>query len=163
MSLLSTNRDVGWTPTCESKPGSFIRDKNWSNMDQITNKDLIEKAKSVIKPRKIVNDSTVGDVGCALVTDKGNIYVGASIDAASGLGFCAEASAIANMVTNGEERISKIVAVSEDGTILSPCGRCRELMHQIHKENLETEIILAEDKTLKLRDLRPYPWDESWS
>jgi hypothetical protein len=44
-------------------------------MTQISNKELIEKAKSVLKPRKIKHGSTVGDVGCALITDKGNVYL----------------------------------------------------------------------------------------
>ncbi len=79
----------------------------------ITNKALIEKAKSVVNPRKI-RDFLVGDVGSALVTDKGNIYLGVCMDISSGIGFCAEHSAIAAMVTAGEYRIAKIVAVWKD-------------------------------------------------
>ena len=64
-------------------------------MDQMSNEELIGKAKSVLKPRKIKHGFTVGDVGCALVTDKGNVYLGVSIDVCGGIGFCAEHSAIA--------------------------------------------------------------------
>jgi cytidine deaminase len=76
-------------------------------MTQISNGKLIEKAKSVLKPRKIKHGFTVGDVGCALVTDKGNVYLGVSIDTCCGMGFCAEHSAIAAMVTHGEHIIKK--------------------------------------------------------
>lgn len=125
-------------------------------MTLITNENLIEKAKSVVKSRKIKHGFTVGDVGCALVTDKGNIYLGVCIDTCSGMGFCAEHSAIAAMVTHGEHIIKKIVAVNENGTPSPPCGRCREFMHQIHEDNLNAEIIIGKNKVVKLKDLLPH-------
>jgi cytidine deaminase len=128
-------------------------------MSKISNEELVKKANSVIKPRKIKHGFSVGDVGCALVTDKGNIYLGVSIDAAGGMGFCAEHSAIAAMVTNGEHVIKKIVAVVEDGKPIPPCGRCREFMHQIHEKNLEAEVIIGKNKAVRLKELLPYPWD----
>lgn len=103
------------------------------SMIKPTDDQLIQNAKSVVKPRKIRHGFTVGDVGCALVTDKGNVYLGVCIDACSGMGFCAEHSAIAAMVTHSEHVIKKIVAVSGN-RITAPCGRCREFMHQIHKK-----------------------------
>jgi cytidine deaminase len=126
---------------------------------QISDEELIERAKSVIRPRKIKHGFTVGDVGCALVTDKGNVYVGVCIDASSGMGFCAEHSAIAAMVTHGEHVIRKIVAVVEGGVPIPPCGRCREFMAQIHEKNTETEVIVGKNKSVKLKELLPLPWD----
>jgi cytidine deaminase len=127
-------------------------------MTQISNEELIEKARSVLKPTNIRNIS-IGDVGCALITDKGNIYLGVSIDACSGIGFCAEHSAIAAMVTNGEYVIKKIAAVAKNGMPIPPCGRCRELMHQIHEENFEAKVIIGRNKSVRLKDLLPFPWD----
>lgn len=128
-------------------------------MAKITNEELIKKAVSVIKSKKM-GDNTAGDVGCALITDKNNIYLGVCIDTISGMGFCAEHSAIAAMITAGEYKIKKIVAVwkdkKKDVYVLPPCGRCREFMHQIDKGNLETEVILEKDKTVKLKELLPY-------
>jgi cytidine deaminase len=125
---------------------------------RISDEELIEKARSVLKPRKIKNGS-VGDVACALVTDKGNVYLGVSIDACCGIGFCAEHSAIAAMVTHGEQVIKKIVAVGKDGMPMSPCGRCREFMRQIHEENSEADVIVGKNKSVKLKDLLPLPFD----
>jgi cytidine deaminase len=125
---------------------------------QVSNEELIEKARSVLNPRKIKHGFSIADVGCALVTDAGNVYLGVCIDTSSGMGFCAEHSAIAAMVTHGEQRISKIVAVSKYG-IAAPCGRCREFMNQIHERNLDADVIIGENKMVKLRDLLPYPWD----
>ena len=127
-------------------------------MVQISNEELIRRAQSVLKPRKMKNGCSAGDVGCALITNKGNVYLGVSIDTCCGMGFCAEHSAIAAMVTHGEHVIQKIVAVSGHG-ILSPCGRCREFMHQIHEENSEAEVLIRSNKSVKLKDLLPFPWD----
>jgi cytidine deaminase len=129
---------------------------------QITDQKLIQKAKGVAKPRKSSRDVRIGDVGCALVTDKGNVYLGVSIHACCGIGFCAEHSAIASMVLKQEYKIKKIVAVSDDGRILPPCGRCRELMYQISEKNYETEILLDKNKTVKLKDLLPEPWQKNF-
>lgn len=126
----------------------------------ITNEELINKAKSIVKPKKMKHGFVASDCGCALVTVKGNIYLGVSIDTCSGIGFCAEHSAIAAMITNGEYQIKKIVAVDEEGIVLPPCGRCREFMHQIHENNLNAEVIIKKNKVAKLKELLPYPWDE---
>lgn len=100
-----------------------------------------------------------------MVTAKGNSYSGVCIDTASGTGFCAEHAAIAAMVTAGEYRIKKIVAVWKDETgatfVLPPCGRCREFMRQIDPGNLEADVVLGREESVKLRDLLPrHGWPE---
>lgn len=130
---------------------------NWFCMNKITNDQLIKKAGSVIATRK-VGDRLFGDVGSALVTDKGNIYTGVCIDT-SGIGFCAEQSAIAAMITAGENKIDRIVATwkDKDGVtfIISPCGHCREFMRQISDENTDLKVILSKDKVERLEALLP--------
>jgi cytidine deaminase len=126
-------------------------------------KELIQKAASVINLRK-VGDRLIGDVGAALVSEKGNIYTGICMDLPSGIGFCAEHSAIAAMATAGEEHIQKIVAVwkDKDGQlfVIPPCGRCREFIRQIDGRNIETEVIISPNKTVLLKELLPY--HDSW-
>ena len=128
-------------------------------MQEMSNVELIRKARSVVRTKK-VGEYTIGNVGSALVTEGGNLYLGVCIDTGSSLGFCAEHSAIAAMVTAGEYRIRKIVAVWLDEHnntyILSPCGRCREFIRQIDESNLHTEVILDVDKTIELAELLPY-------
>ena len=121
----------------------------------ISNEELIEKAKEVAKLKDISEHTSIGDVGCALVTDKGNIYLGKSIHTCCGLGFCAEYGAIAAMVTKDEYKIKKIVAIRGNGEIIPPCGRCRQMIFEINEDNLETEFILEKSKTMKLKDLLP--------
>ena len=52
-----------------------------------------------------------GGVAAALLTKAGNIYVGVCINTASTLGMCAERNAIANMITNGEHELDKLVVI----------------------------------------------------
>ena len=86
--------------------------------------------------------------------------MGVCIDTASTLGMCAERNAIANMITNGESRIDKVVAVMPDGRVGSPCGACREYMMQLDKDSGEIEILLdlETQKTVKLKELIPDWW-----
>jgi cytidine deaminase len=128
----------------------------------MTNQDLIDKASSVINS-KTIGEYTVGNVASALITENGNVYCGVCIDVGSSMGFCAEHNAIGAMVTAGEYKIKKIVAVWKDSKnnicILSPCGRCREFMQQIDKTNLDTDVIIEKNRTVKLKYLIPhYDW-----
>ncbi len=127
-------------------------------MKVITDEELIKNAKSVIKVQKTTSGKLIADVGAAVVTDKGNVYLGVCIDTNEGSGICAERSAIAAMVTAGEYNIKKIVAVWKDGTIIPPCGTCREFMWQINKENWNADIIVGKNKIVKLAKLLPYHW-----
>jgi cytidine deaminase len=128
----------------------------------MNDKELIQKAKDLVNPKKLSEEAISGEVGSVLVTDKGNIYSGVSIHAACGVGFCAEHTAIGNMLTNNESRIEKIVAFGDE-RVLSPCGRCRELMYQVNPENKNTDVILGENKTMKLKDLLPEHWQENYT
>lgn len=100
-----------------------------------------------------------GRVGAALLTVSGNIYTGISIDLACGIGFCAEHAAAAEMLKAHETEVRAMVAVGFDGTIWPPCGRCRELIYQLDPKNAETQVILAPDRAVPLRDLLPEYWN----
>ncbi len=103
---------------------------------------LYNEARRVQNDRVISPYIEAGGVAAALITKAGNIYVGVCIDTASTLGMCAERNAIANMITNGESQIDKIVAVMPDGKVGTPCGACREYMMQLDKDSGEIEILL---------------------
>ena len=121
-----------------------------------------EEAKRVQHPRVISPFIEAGCVGAAILTKAGNIYVGVCIDTASTLGMCAERNAIANMITNGESKIDKIVAVMPDGRVGAPCGACREYMMQLDKNSSDIEILLdlAPLRTTTLGELTPLWWGE---
>lgn len=119
---------------------------------------LYERAKAVLNPRKLSESAESGGVGAALLTESGAVYVGVCIDTACSMGFCAEHAAAAAMVTAGENRVLKMVAVDWDGSILPPCGRCREFISQLHDDNLNTEVLVDEGVILTLRELLPHDW-----
>ncbi len=120
--------------------------------------ELYQKAKSVLNPRKLSSDAESGGVGAAILAESGAVYVGVCIDTACSMGFCAEHAAAAAMVTAGENRVLKMVAVGWDGRIMPPCGRCREFISQLHDDNLNAEILVAEGTVVNLRELLPYDW-----
>lgn len=121
--------------------------------------NLIALATSLINPKEH-GEISMGTVACALLSAKGNVFTGVCIDTPCGTGFCAEAAAIGAMVTAGEYRIKKIVAVWKDERgktyVVSPCGRCREFMAQIDEKNLGAEVVLGKNKAEKLNKLSPH-------
>ncbi len=124
---------------------------------------LYQAAIEVQNARTISPFIEAGGVAAAILTKQGNIYVGVCIDTASTLGMCAERNAIANMITNGESEIEKIVAVMPNGKVGYPCGACREYMMQLNKNsgNIEILIDLETKKTIKLKELIPNWWGYS--
>jgi cytidine deaminase len=79
------------------------------------------------------------------------------VDLACGIGFCAEHSAIAEMLKHREVEIAMIVAVNKSG-VVPPCGRCRELMMQLTPKNSATRVVLPDGRTTTLGALLPDHW-----
>lgn len=123
---------------------------------------LYDRARSVQNPRTLSPFIEAGGVGAAILTKAGNIYVGVCIDTASTLGMCAERNAIANMITNGESQIDKVVAVMPDGRVGAPCGACREYMMQLGGNGANIEILmdLGTRRTVTLGELIPEWWGQ---
>lgn len=120
--------------------------------------ELIQAAQAIVGQFSLgEEDITAGSVGSALLTRQGNVYTGICIDAPCGIGFCAEHSAVAEMLKARETAIAMIVAVSKEG-ILPPCGRCRELLAQVDASNLGTQVILPGKRIRPLRELLPEHW-----
>jgi cytidine deaminase len=97
--------------------------------------ELIDAATKAIKAR--YRDDWQ-EVGAALRTRDGRVVTGVNLDAYVGRGaVCAEAVAIGTALTNkGDKGIETIVAVRHpkpgepgDVAVVSPCGACRELIH----------------------------------
>ena len=120
--------------------------------------ELYQQAKSVLNPRRLSPEAEAGGVGAALLSESGRIYTGVCIDTSSSMGFCAEHAAAAAMITAGENRVVKMVAVNWDGSILPPCGRCREFISQLHEENLNAEVLITQGTVKTLQELLPFDW-----
>lgn len=124
-------------------------------------KNLYEAAKAVQNERRISDYVDAGGVSAAILSSSGKIYVGVCIDTCSTLGICAERNAIFNMITNGEQEISKVIAIMPDGRNGAPCGACRELMVQLMPDKYkDIEIMIDyENEVVKtLGELTPDWW-----
>jgi len=113
------------------------------------------KCVGLVKTNK---NTKIGSVAAAILTDQGNVYTGVSIVTPCSMGFCAEHTAIGAMLTARESRIVKLVAVYQDGSVLSPCGRCREFIKQVDARNGEC-LIQLKNGIKTLDELLPDQWD----
>jgi len=120
--------------------------------------ELVRRAAAISKEKRLTKSCVVAEVGSALLTANGSVYTGVSIDCGCGVGFCAEHSAIAAMITGGEYRIKAIVAVKNDGSVIPPCGRCREMMYQVNRDHRDTDVIVSENEVVPLSKLLNYRW-----
>jgi cytidine deaminase len=128
--------------------------------------ELIDRAEAVLRPR-LVRDRWFADVAAAIETVSGEVYVGVCIDTGA-TGYCAEQAAGAAMVTAGETRIRRVVAVWRDSRIgpdselfvLPPCGVCRRFMVDIDPTNSEAEVVLSATDVRVLKELLPF---HGWS
>lgn len=129
-------------------------------MEAIWN-ELFKAARSVQNDRKISGYVDAGGVAAAILAGSGRIYTGVCVDTCSTLGICAERNAIFNMITNGESRIKKVLAVLPDGKTGAPCGACRELMVQLMPEDYKgIEIMLDYEngRVVTMGELTPEWW-----
>lgn len=118
--------------------------------------ELYQSAKQAVNPRRLSAWVTAGSVGAAILSEGNTIYRGVCIDTACSMGFCAEHAAAAAMVAAGEHRVLRMVAVGRDSQVMSPCGRCREFIRQLHEDNLSTEVMISDGKIVTLEALLPY-------
>lgn len=129
-------------------------------MDTIWKK-MYKAAKAVQNERKISDYVEAGGVAAAIYSESGNIYTGVCIDTCSTLGICAERNAIFNMITNGENAFSRVVAIMPDGNVGAPCGACRELMVQLMPDTYKQVEILMDyesERIVRLGELTPEWW-----
>lgn len=126
----------------------------------LTEDALVAEARRVLGKFALVKPSiSAGGVAAALETLEGRIFTGINLDLACGIGFCAEHAAVAEMLKARETAIRRIVAIDEEG-VLAPCGRCRELIVQVDRRNLDCEVILPGGTVARIAELLPRAWLE---
>ena len=119
--------------------------------------ELIAAATALVGEFRPSANCSAGGVAAALRSRSGTLYTGICIDTACSMGFCAEHAAVAEMLKAREAEVVVIVAVTTEG-IIAPCGRCRELLWQIHPFNRGTRVIVAPGQVTTLAELLPQPW-----
>lgn len=147
---------------CDGKE-NFVREMEEIAISQFdgTWDKMYIAARKVQYERKLSPLIESGTVSAALLTEKGNIYVGVCIDTACSLGMCAERNAIANMITNGECTIQRVIAIGQNGNAIPPCGACREFMTQLALEKYHSIQIMLDyenKKVVALGDITSNWW-----
>lgn len=129
-------------------------------MEQVWN-EMFRAAKAVQNGRRISDYVEAGGVAAAILSSSGKIYTGVCVDTCSTLGICAERNAIFNMITNGEQKIHKVLAIMSNGKSGAPCGACRELMVQLMPDSygeIEVLVDLDKEEIVTLGELTPKWW-----
>ena len=122
---------------------------------------MYQQAAAVQNGRRISDYVEAGGVAAAIQAASGTIYTGVCVDTCSTLGICAERNAIFHMLTKGEHKIKKVLAIMPDGHTGAPCGACRELMVQLMPADYQkVEIMLdyEKKKIVTLGGLTPEWW-----
>jgi cytidine deaminase len=94
-------------------------------------------------------------VGAAALTSSGRVFLGCNVEnAAYPATICAERSALASAYAAGEREIVAIAVVADTPAPVSPCGTCRQVIHELAPgaavalANLHGEVTLTTPQEL---------------
>ncbi|MDE2183972.1 MAG: cytidine deaminase [Alphaproteobacteria bacterium] len=88
----------------------------------------------------------------------GKLYAGTNVEnIAYPVGNCAEVSAIAAMIADGEARIAEVLVMGPEGDLCTPCGACRQRLREFAADDLPIHIAdpTGIRKTVTLGELFP--------
>ncbi len=134
-------------------------------MAKLSNQQLIIKARKAA--RSAHSPYSKFPVGAIVETKNGKLFTGCNIEnASSGLGICAERTAIFKAVSEGHKEIRRIAVTCPKGSLknpetLMPCGACRQAMAEFMPP--DAEITVDRLKTFQLKDILPSPFKLSKS
>lgn len=99
-------------------------------------------------------------VGAAILADDGQIYAGCNVENASyPVGTCAEAGAVAALISGGSRRLAAILILGgADPAGLAPCGACRQRIVEFAAPGARVFCAGPEGvgRTLEAADLLPH-------
>ncbi|MDR2896408.1 MAG: cytidine deaminase [Propionibacteriaceae bacterium] len=95
-------------------------------------------------------------VGAAARTSDGRMLSGCNVENASyGLTLCAEAGLISALFAAGGGRLAQFCCVDGAGHLITPCGRCRQLLWEHGGPDL---IVWSPAGLLPMTELLPQAW-----
>ena len=99
-------------------------------------------------------------VGAALRFEDGAVITGCNVENASyGLSLCAETNAVAKAMGEGRRGGLVEVAIITSGEPAAPCGRCRQVLHELASLGGTDPLVLsagdAEIREARLSELLP--------
>jgi cytidine deaminase len=118
----------------------------------VTNWDALREKAREAAQRAYAPYSRFG-VGAAALVDDGRIVTGCNVENASyGLSLCAECGLVSALHDSGGGTLIALSCVHADGDLLTPCGRCRQLLLEAGGPAL---MIDTEDGPRRLDSLLP--------
>lgn len=88
-------------------------------------------------------------VGAALEAPDGRLFFGCNVEIANYKGLCAEASAIAAMVSAGQQSIRQLYVIGPGEHLCTPCGDCRQRIREFASPETRIHVLDGEGETLK--------------
>jgi cytidine deaminase len=87
------------------------------------------KAEAVAAAKRAYAPYSNFPVGAAGVVDDGRVVTGCNVEnAAYGVTLCAECGVVSQLHITGGGRLTHFVCVNGEGSVIMPCGRCRQLL-----------------------------------
>ena len=95
-------------------------------------------------------------VGAALLCEKDSVVTGVNVENSSyGLTVCAERVAVFSAVAAGKRGFSAIAVVAGDRSAVTPCGACRQVLHEFSPDLLVILDAPAGPEIVPLTELLP--------
>lgn len=97
-------------------------------------------------------------VGAVVKGANGKLYEGCNVEnAAYPEGWCAETTAVAAMVMDGETRIAEVAVMGEGEALVTPCGGCRQRIREFADADVSIHICSPDGlrRTVTLGELLP--------
>lgn len=92
-------------------------------------------------------------VGAAALVDDGRIVTGCNVENAGyGVTLCAECGLVSDLVAGGGGRLLAFVCVNGVGEVITPCGRCRQLLWEHGGAGLQ---VLSPSGEVNMTELLP--------
>ena len=93
-------------------------------------------------------------VGSCILMESGNVYTGCNYENGSfGMTICAERNAIGTAIANGERKIKAVAIYSPNKDNCTPCGACREVIHEFSNDDSEVDIIVKIGNEIRVHNL----------
>jgi cytidine deaminase len=103
-------------------------------------------------------------VGAAVEDAEGRIFTGCNVENSTyGLTLCAERVAVFKAISEGSRDLRRIAVVADTPVLTPPCGACRQILWEFLGDGeLLLSNLAGKTETLRLKDLFPRPFDDSF-
>lgn len=88
-------------------------------------------------------------VAAVMECPNGQQFAGANVEVAHYKGLCAEASAIAAMISAGQRELAKVYVMGPGEHLCTPCGDCRQRIREFATPDTQIMVLSHQGEVLK--------------